>query len=171
MPLRREGRGTLTRAATLTTGACDQHNPQLMIRTLASVAALAPLLAIAGCGLFYQAGTRIKASHMADTLKQGESMVDVHKEWGEPDIREYPTQDSEVWSYPYKTNSNDIMAAVVYTTAKEGDKGTFLDLKFVDGRLVSWSEADHTMPPKEGAGLNYGFGGVGGTQPSGTAHY
>lgn len=137
------------------------------------VAWVVALLAFGGCGVFYQAGTRIKASHMADSLQQGESMVSVHKEWGEPDIREYPTSDTEIWSYPYKTNSNDVMAELVYTTAKEGDKGTFLDLKFVEGKLVSWSEAEHTMPPKEGAGVNYGFGlgKSGGSQQSGSAHY
>ncbi len=130
-------------------------------------------LAAAGCGLFYQAGTRIKAQHMASTLQVGQSMVDVHKEWGEPDIRQYPTADTEIWSYPYKTNSNDVMAALVYTSAKEGDKGTFLDLKFADGRLVSWSEAEHTMPPKEGTSYSYGFGGVGGqsSSQSGGSHY
>ncbi len=136
---------------------------------------LAPLLAIAasGCGLFYQAGTRIKAQHMANSLSVGESMVDIHKSWGEPDIRQYPTSDTEIWSYAYKPNSNDVMAALVYTSAKEGDKGTFVDLKFVDGRLVSWSEAEHTMPPKEGAAYSYGFGGLGGqtNSPSGGTHY
>jgi hypothetical protein len=144
-----------------------------MTLKIARAAALAALFTVAGCGLFYQAGTRIKAQHMASALQPGESMVTIHKEWGEPDIREYPTSDSEIWSYPYKTNSNDVMAALVYTTAKEGDTGTFLDLKFVDGKLVSWSEADHTMPPKEGAGVNYGFGvgSSGSSQQSGTAHY
>jgi hypothetical protein len=38
-------------------------------------------------------------------------------------------------------------------SAKEGDKGTFEDLKFIDSSLVSWGEAQHTMPPKEGSGL------------------
>ena len=134
-----------------------------MCTRLALTIALAALLAIAaaGCGVFYQAGTRIKATHMASSLEAGESMVDVHKQWGEPDIRQYPTADTEILSYPYKTNSNDVMAALVYTSAKEGDKGTFLDLKFDGGRLVSWSEAEHTMPPKEGASYNFGLGGIG----------
>ena len=137
---------------------------------LAIIGAAAILLT--GCGLFYQAGTRVKASRMRDSLQTGQTMVEIHKDWGEPDIRQYPTDDSEVWSYPFKTNSNDIMAALVYTSAKEGDKGTFMDLKFVSGRLVSWSEAVHTVPPKErtsfGAGIS---GGSLNPQLGGTEHF
>src|SRR6266404_3742007 len=87
----------------------------------------------AGCGVAYQAGTRLKATRMSDSLKVGESSPAVHHSWGEPDIRDYLPGDTEVWSYPYKPNSNDITAALLYTSSKDGDKGTFLDLKFVGG--------------------------------------
>ena len=81
----------------------------------------------------------------------------------------------EIWSYPYKPNSNDIVAGLLYTSTKEGDKGTFLDLKFVDGKLVSWAEAEHTMPPKERSGFGAGINapaitGVGGPSNP-TSHY
>ena len=112
---------------------------------------------LAGCGVFYQAGTRIKASHMSDQLKQGESMSEIHKQFGEPSLREYPSDTTEVWSYAYKPNSNDITAALLYTSTKEGDKGTFVDLKFVNGQLVSWTEAEHTMPAKERSGFGAGI--------------
>ena len=114
---------------------------------------------LAGCGVFYQAGTRIKASHMSDQLQPGESMSQVHNQFGEPSLRQYPSDTTEVWSYAYKPNSNDITAALLYTSTKEGDKGTFLDLKFTDGKLVSWAEAEHTMPPKERSGFGAGING------------
>jgi hypothetical protein len=63
-----------------------------MIGRLARCAMLATLpfaLAAAGCGVAYQAGTRIKAARMSDTLKQGETSPEVHHAWGEPDIRTY----------------------------------------------------------------------------------
>src|SRR5271166_724145 len=95
------------------------------------------------CGLAYQAGTRIKATRMSDSLAVGQTSPDIHHEWGEPDIRTYLPGDTEVWSYPYKPNSNDVTAALLYTSSKDGDKGTFLDLKFVGGKLVPWQEAEH----------------------------
>ncbi|HTR62230.1 MAG TPA: hypothetical protein VMH37_11045 [Candidatus Binataceae bacterium] len=137
------------------------------------------LLALAfiatGCGLFYQAGSRVKASRISNDIKPGESMVDIHNQFGEPSLRTYTNDTTEVWSYADKPNSNDIAAALLYTSTKEGDKGTFLDLKFVDGKLVSWTEAEHTMPPKErsgfGAGINApGISGVGATSNA-TSHY
>jgi hypothetical protein len=132
-------------------------------------------LAAAGCGVAYQAGTRIKAAHMADTLKVGETSPDVHHAWGEPDIRTYLPADTEVWSYPYKPNSNDITAALLYTSSKDGDSGTFLDLKFVGGKLVSWQEAQHTMPLKGHTGIGIGIGGgpigSGTQQTPGAVHY
>ena len=112
---------------------------------------------LAGCGVFYQAGTRIKASRMSDQLQQGESLSEVHQQFGEPSLRQYPSDTTEVWSYAYKPNSNDITAALLYTSTKEGDKGTFLDLKFTDGKLTSWAEAEHTMPPKERTGFGAGI--------------
>jgi hypothetical protein len=122
------------------------------------LAAIFIAILVAGCGLFYQAGTRIKASHMSDNLKQGESMLQVHNRFGEPDIRQYPNDTTELWSYAYKPNSNDITATLLYTSTKEGDKGTFVDLKFVNGQLVSWTEAEHTMPAKERSGFGAGIG-------------
>src|SRR6266446_5821078 len=116
-------------------------------------------LLAAGCGVAYQAGTRLKATRMSDSLKVGESSPAVHHSWGEPDIRDYLPGDTEVWSYPYKPNSNDITAALLYTSSKDGDKGTFLDLKFVGGKLVSWQEAEHTMPAKGHTGISMGIGG------------
>ncbi|MBV8137312.1 MAG: hypothetical protein JO121_17030 [Deltaproteobacteria bacterium] len=130
---------------------------------------------LAGCGVFYQAGTRIKASHMSDQLKQGESMSEVHRQFGEPSLRQYPSDTTEVWSYAYKPNSNDITAALLYTSTKEGDKGTFLDLRFTDGKLISWAEAEHTMPAKERSGFGAGINGsaiMGPGNTSGqTSHY
>ena len=128
-----------------------------------------------GCGLAYQAGTRIKATRMSDSLQVGEPSPQVHHSYGEPDIRTYLPGDTEVWSYPYKPNSNDVTAALLYTSSKDGDKGTFLDLKFVGGKLVSWQEAEHTLPLKghTGIGLGINQGPIGnGTQTSpGAVHY
>jgi hypothetical protein len=132
-------------------------------------------VAAAGCGVAYQAGTRIKATRMADTLQVGQTSPQVHHSWGEPDLRTYLPGDTEVWSYPYKPNSNDVVAALMYTSSKDGDKGTFLDLKFVGGKLVSWQEAEHTMPAKGHTGIGLGVGGgpIGnGTQTTpGAVHY
>ena len=133
-------------------------------------ALLACLVSLAGCGLFYQAGTRIKAARMADNLQTGEPMVEVHNKYGEPDIRQYPSNNTEIWSYPSHTNTNDVTASLLYTSSKEGDTGMFLDLKFVDGKLVSWSEAQHTMPPKQGTTFGAGFGAPPVSAPAG-AHY
>lgn len=139
------------------------------------LATLPVVLATAGCGVAYQAGTRIKAARMSDTLKEGETSPEVHHAWGEPDIRTYLPGDTEVWSYPYKPNNNDLTAALLYTSSKDGDAGTFLDLKFVGGKLVSWQEAQHTMPLKGHTGLGIGIGGgpIGnGTQQApGAVHY
>ena len=120
-----------------------------------------------GCGLVYRAHTELRASNMEKDLQPGESSLDVHNQWGEPDIRNYVDNHVQVWSYARKANTNDITAALFYTAPKEGDGGRFLDLKFVDGRLGSWGEADHAMPQKEGSGYSYGVNpGV----PE-TAHY
>ncbi|GEM_PF-3363986 len=113
-------------------------------------------LAIAGCGMAYQAGTELRASHMRDSLKAGETMAEVHDRFGEPDIRT-DEGDAEIWSYASRANSNDIAATLFYTSAKEGDNGHFIDLKFVNGKLVSWADAEHTMPAKRTTGVNYGF--------------
>jgi hypothetical protein len=98
---------------------------------------------------------------MAKSLYPGLTMADVHQMYGEPDIRAYPDQTTEIWSYAKHANTNDMTAAMLYTSAKEGDKGTFEDLKFVNGHLQSWSEAQHTMPAKEGSGFSVSAGGAG----------
>jgi hypothetical protein len=132
-------------------------------------------LILTGCGVFYQAGTRIKATRMSDSLQVGQTSPQIHHSWGEPDIRTYLPGETEVWSYPYKPNSNDVTAALLYTSSKDGDKGTFLDLKFVGGKLVSWQEAEHTLPAKGhtgfGLGINQGPIGNGTETQPGAVHY
>jgi outer membrane protein assembly factor BamE (lipoprotein component of BamABCDE complex) len=145
------------------------------LRSLLAILSAALIFAFAGCGLAYQAGTRIKATRMSDSLQVGQTSPQVHHSWGEPDIRTYLPGETEVWSYPYKPNSNDVAAALMYTSSKDGDKGTFLDLKFVQGKLVSWQEAEHTLPAKGHTGLGLGInqGPIGnGTQTTpGAVHY
>ena len=137
------------------------------MRKLCAAAAFAALMVFSpGCGLVYQAASGYRANKMTKALQPGLTMSDVHKSWGEPDIRTYSDQSTEIWSYAKHANSNDMTAALLYTSAKEGDTGSFLDLKFVDGKLVSWSEAQHTMPPKESGGFRAGLG----TGPN-TIHY
>lgn len=130
---------------------------RVRLRRLAVAAVLGIALAVgsAGCGVAYQAGTIYRAHSMKNSLKVGESSLAVHKQWGEPDIRRDIGGDSEVWSYAARANTNDVAAALFYSSAKEGDKGKFLDLKFVDGKLKSWKEAEHTMPSKQSTGLSY----------------
>jgi hypothetical protein len=123
------------------------------------------LVSICGCGLAYQAGSQIKTSHMKAQLKPGETAIEVHQAWGEPDIRKDLGENSQLWSYARRANNNDLAAEVFYTSTKSGDEGKFLDLKFVDGKLVSWSESERTMPAKQGAGFNYGFGGSSASSP------
>ncbi len=130
-----------------------------MEKRLLVLAALALMLAVGGCGVAYQASTELRTSRMEHDLKLGESSLDVHKQWGEPDLRQDLSNDTEVWSYAKRANSNDIAASLLYTNAKEGDRGHFLDLTFVDGKLASWKEADHTMPAKTGGpGFSFGVG-------------
>lgn len=135
-------------------------NPRARLRaTLKLVTALIGAAAmLSGCGLAYQAGTRVKASHMTQHLQVGEPMAEIHQKFGEPDIHQYLSNSTEIWSYAYKPNSNDLTAALLYTQPKEGDLGTFIDLKFQDGKLVSWAEAKHTMPPKQMSGFSAGIG-------------
>ncbi len=120
------------------------------------------------CGALYQAHTAFRATRMLRSLEAGQSSLDIHSQWGEPDIRSYVDNRTQVWSYAVRPNTNDITAELLYTAPKEGDAGRFLDLKFVDGKLSSWAEAEHAMPSKEGSGFSYGIGGV----PMGNAvHY
>ncbi|MGH7907767.1 MAG: hypothetical protein ACREP6_14180 [Candidatus Binataceae bacterium] len=129
--------------------------------------AAAAAITLCGCGVAYQAGTQVRAHHMRDSLKTGETMPQVHQQFGEPDIRTDAGPNSEVWSYAAHPNSNDIAASLFYTSVKEGDKGTFIDLKFVGGKLASWDTAQHTMPSKRIGGITYGFtAGQGGSNVS-----
>jgi len=134
-----------------------------IVATLPVVCALA-----SGCGLFYHAGTRIRASYLTDSLKAGQSTVEVRNRWGEPDIRQYPDDRQQIWSYAYKPNSDDVLG-VFYTSAISGARGTFVDLEFIDNKLLTWREAEHVVPEKEGASLSYGIAGSSGSQ--GTAKY
>lgn len=131
---------------------------------------LATLLLSSGCGIAYQASTMMRAERMEHSLKVGESTMDVHKDWGEPDLRQNLKGDTEIWSYAKRANTNDIAATLLYTNAKEGDQGQFIDLTFVDGKLTSWKQATHTMPSKKSTGLSFGIGGPGATTGSVT-HY
>ncbi len=111
----------------------------------------------AGCGAAYQASTEIRSHRMMDSLKPGQTMPEVRHDYGQPDIITDQDQRTEIWSYASRPNSNDIAATLLYTAAKEGDSGQFLDLKFVDGKLVSWSKQEHTMPAKRQS-FGFGFG-------------
>jgi len=93
----------------------------------------------------------------------------VHQNWGEPDMRQYVSRDQQVWSYAIQPNSNDVAATLLYTSVKPGDSGSFLDLKFIEGKLVSWNKAEHTMPAKQGTGFDFGVGPGGGV--SNIAHF
>ena len=129
---------------------------------------LAFLIATAGCGVVYQGASTYRANKMEKTLDKGMTIPEVHQEYGEPDIRNYTDQHTEIWSYAKHANNTDVAAAMLYTSAKAGDPGTFVDLTFVDGKLVSWGEAQHTMPAKQGGGFNLGTGGQSLTVPG---HY
>jgi hypothetical protein len=138
------------------------------MRKFACALLISFLVGTTGCGLFYQAASGYRANRMQKTLQAGMTMPEVHKMFGEPDIRNYVNQSTEIWSYAKHANNEDVTAALLYTSAKEGDKGSFVDLKFDDGKLVSWNEATHTMPKKESGGFSAGLGGA----PSGgSVHY
>jgi hypothetical protein len=122
----------------------------------------------AGCGAAYQASTQIRSHRMLDSLKAGQTMPEVRQDWGQPDIITDQDQNTEVWSYASRANTNDIAATILYTAAKAGDTGQFLDLRFVDGKLVSWSKQQHTMPVKHQS-FGIGFGGVG--SPHDATHF
>lgn len=106
---------------------------------------------------------------MLESLKPGQTALEVHQDWGEPDLRNDADPRTEIWSYVERPNANDITATLLYTSTKPGDTGKFVDLKFVDGKLVSWNEATHTVPAKQGSGFSYGLGPGGGTAP--VSHY
>ena len=124
--------------------------------------AFALLTVLAGCGVAYQASTEMRAARMQHNLKVGESTADVHQKWGEPDLRTNTDDNTMIWSYAKRSNSNDIAASLLYTNTKEGYRGEFVDLTFVDGKLTSWKQATHTMPVKNGGpGLTFGIAGPG----------
>jgi hypothetical protein len=154
----------------LTTSALAYDNPPMIWRLSPVILlTLATSVAINGCGLIYDAGAGVKARHMGQSLKPGETSLEVHRDWGEPDLRKNLSNNTEVWSYASRPNTNDVVATLFYTSTKAGDNGKFLDLKFVDSKLVSWSEAEHTVPAKQGSGFSYGLGPGGGMSP--ISHY
>jgi hypothetical protein len=106
---------------------------------------------------------------MSRDLKVGESSLQVHNDWGEPDLRTDVDAKTEVWSYVARPNSNDVAATVLYTSTKPGDTDKFLDLKFVDGNLVSWNTVERAMPAKRSSGFSYGLGPSGASGP--VTHY
>jgi hypothetical protein len=116
------------------------------------------VITISGCGLAYDASTHVRAGRMVRSLKPGQSSLEVHQNWGEPDLRRYAGNSEQVWSYAIRPNNNDVAATLLYTSVKPGDNGSFLDLKFIDGKLVSWNKAEHTVPAKQGAGFSFGVG-------------
>jgi len=113
--------------------------------------------ALAGCGAAYQASTEIRAQRMMDSLKTGQTMPEVRQEFGVPDIITAQGQNTEIWSYASRPNSNNLAVALLYTAAMAGDTGQFIDLRFVDGKLVAWSKQQHTMPAKQ-IFKNFGIG-------------
>ncbi len=129
---------------------------------------LAMLMFAAGCGVAYQAATERRANKMENQLTPGLTMAQVRQTFGQPDIEDQADETTELWSYAKHANNNDMAAEVFYTTAKAGDTGTFEDLKFVDGKLASWGEGQHTMAEKESSGLttNFGLGHGGGRHGS-----
>ena len=124
---------------------------------------------LSGCGVAYDASTHARAFRMVRSLKPGESSLEVHQNWGEPDMRQYIGSNKQVWSYAIQPNSNDVPATLFYTSVKPGDDGSFLDLKFVDGKLVSWNKTEQTVPAKQGGGFNLGVGPGGAV--SNVAHF
>ncbi len=120
--------------------------------------ALAMAMTVSACGAVYQAHTRLRGERMLGSLKAGESAVDIHSRWGQPDIVLDRGGEAEVWSYAERPNSDDLAASIFYSGVKEGDKGTFVDLQMVNGKLQSWSEAEHRMPAKRGADFGYTLG-------------
>lgn len=138
------------------------------MRKFASAALVLLLTLAMGCGLAYQAASTYRADKMERDLKPGMSSLEVHQLYGEPDIRNYVNDRTAIWSYAKHANTGYVTAQMLYTSAKEGDKGSFLDLKFDDGKLVSWNVAPHTMPAKEGSGFSAGLGGA---SQAGSVHY
>jgi hypothetical protein len=126
-------------------------------------------LLCSGCGLAYQAAAENRAHRLTNWLQPGQTVTEVRDKFGEPDIRRDFGENGQVWSYAERPNSNDITATVLYTSTKEGDTGKFVDVSFVNGKVSTWREAEHTMPPKQGSNFSFSVG-----LPSGsgnTSHY
>src|SRR5258708_19439444 len=96
----------------------------------------------AGCGIFYQAGREARTVHMRGSLKAGETPLQVHNDWGEPEMRSSASE-AEIWSYAERANTNDIAATLFYTSAKPGDYAKFLDLNIVAAKLASCTKTNH----------------------------
>lgn len=96
---------------------------------------------------------------MMDLLKTDQTMPEVRQEFGLPDIITDRDQNTEIWSYASRPNSNNIAVALLYPAAMAGVTGHFIDLRFVNGKLLSWGEQKHTMPAKHFfEGFTIGFG-------------
>ncbi len=130
-----------------------------MIVLFRKVMPFVAMVGISACGLFYGASAKARTTRMASKLEAGETKLQVHQDWGEPDIRSQADDQTEIWSYVSRPNANDVAATLLYTSTKPGDSGKFLDLKFVDGKLVSWNTVERTMPEKKGSGISFGLGG------------
>jgi hypothetical protein len=124
--------------------------------SIATIALLA--ITACGCGAVYQAGTQVRAHHMLNTLEVGQTATELHQKWGQPDIITDAADGSQTWSYAERPNSDDVAASLFYTSAKEGDAGTFVDLQMADGKLKSWTEAQHRIPNKKGTAFGYSIG-------------
>jgi outer membrane protein assembly factor BamE (lipoprotein component of BamABCDE complex) len=105
---------------------------------------------------------------MTNWLQPGQTMTEVRDKFGEPDIRRDFGENGQVWSYAERANSNDVTATILYTSAKEGDTGKFIDVSFVNGKVTTWKQGEHTMPPKQGTSFGYS---IGPPTPSGASHY
>ena len=122
-----------------------------------------------GCGLAYQAAAENRAHRLTNWLKPGQTVTEVRDKFGEPDLRRDFGENGQVWSYAERPNSNDITATLLYTSTKEGDTGKFIDVTYVNRKVTTWREAEHTMPPKQGNGFSYSFGLP--TGSGNTSHY
>ncbi len=128
------------------------------MKNILAAALVLTAIMICGCGTVYQAGTQVRAHHMLESLQAGQTATEIHSKWGQPDIVTESADGAQVWSYAERANSDDVAASLFYTSAKEGDLGTFIDLRVADGKLQSWSEAKHRMPAKKGTAFGYSIG-------------
>jgi len=105
-----------------------------------------------------------------DQLKPGETTLQVHKEWGEPDLRkDLGAEFGAMELRPGARTATTWRRRSSTPRPSPANEGKFLDLKFIEGKLVSWSESERTMPAKQGAGFSYGLGPGGAVSP--VQHY